>query len=765
MKKNTRKVIAAALSAAMLVSSFSVFAVDDGVTSDDLNTYSNPNAETTAELPTEETVELPEDEVIAEAAEDESTAEPTENELAEETAEEATESAEESIIEASAEPEQDVDVNSEHELTQSSEIQLFANYDSDKAPISPTGDGYRFDYNTKTLYISDASSYSTSTSGSEKKYGWYSCAIDLTNPDRTDTSYVKLSDTIVRICSVTEHIVIEEGVSEIGNYVFQNFATDFPNIESLSLPMTITAIGTNAFKDVDFVALNTDMSVFANIETIDNYSFNSCTFNDVKFSSLQKVGGSSGYGFTRSTFNSVELSENLTHLGSGAFYGVTIKSGNFRFPDCIKAIPYAVLQYSNVQNVYLGKNVNEISPYAFANSAIKNLYMYNTPIMIRDFCADNSSLSDVWYYGSESEKNANVSFQNHSNCLSFVNATWHYGLISSETTSITGISSNYTYTGSPIKPVPTVKIGEETLVSGIDYDITYANNINVGTSVVTVTGKDRYMGTVSKTFGIVAAPISNATVTFPDYITWQGEPCKPKTTVIVNGKTLVEERDFTIVYSNNNAVGTGKAAITGVGNYIGMTNAEFVILPFEPDSTYGYVDITDETIVSASMEGTFSYNGTAHMPKPMLVYHFVNPTTGTAIDYNMVEGKDFKIVSYENNINAGIANVVVEGIGVFQYNREVSFEIAPITTNDITIADISSIPYCKVDICPEPEIKIGDFVLTKDVDYELSYANNCNRGMATITVLGKSNLSGTIDKTFEITPHDGSQFVMMIVLI
>lgn len=128
----------------------------------------------------------------------------------------------------------------------------------------------------------------------------------------------------------------------------------------------------------------------------------------------------------------------------------------------------------------------------------------------------------------------------------------------------------------------------------------------------------------------------------------------------------------------------------------------------------------------------------------------------------MVEGEDFEIISYSNNVNAGTAKIVVEGIGAFENTRTITFNISPCELSEAAIADIPSFEYCKKDICPDVEIKVGDTVMTKDVDYELTYENNRNRGTATVTITGKGNLTGVTTKTFEITPRDGSKFVYII---
>ena len=62
--------------------------------------------------------------------------------------------------------------------------------------------------------------------------------------------------------------------------------------------------------------------------------------------------------------------------------------------------------------------------------------------------------------------------------------------------------SDKVYTGSEIKPVPTVKYEGNKLINGLDYTITYKNNKSVGKATVTFTGRGIYEGTLTKTFKI-----------------------------------------------------------------------------------------------------------------------------------------------------------------------------------------------------------------------------------------------------------------------
>lgn len=66
-----------------------------------------------------------------------------------------------------------------------------------------------------------------------------------------------------------------------------------------------------------------------------------------------------------------------------------------------------------------------------------------------------------------------------------------------------GLKASYSYTGSAIKPTPSVKLGTKILKNGTDYTVKYTNNVNVGLATVKITGKGLYAGTLTKTFKIL----------------------------------------------------------------------------------------------------------------------------------------------------------------------------------------------------------------------------------------------------------------------
>lgn len=79
-----------------------------------------------------------------------------------------------------------------------------------------------------------------------------------------------------------------------------------------------------------------------------------------------------------------------------------------------------------------------------------------------------------------------------------------------------------------------------------------------------------------------------------------------------------------------------------------------------------------------------------------------------------------------------------------------------VTPRDIADAQIdmkqTEYVYGGVEHNPKPIIEIDNKTLKINVDYELSYTNNRDCGAGTVTITGKGNYTGKVEKTFQITP-------------
>lgn len=128
--------------------------------------------------------------------------------------------------------------------------------------------------------------------------------------------------------------------------------------------------------------------------------------------------------------------------------------------------------------------------------------------------------------------------------------------------------STYQYSGKVCKPTAVVTVDGNILTQGKDYTIKYQNNKDAGTAFAIIKGKGSYVGSIVKEFTIEP---SNAEFTLKKPIaavTYNGKLKKPKVTVMVEGKTLKLNKDYTLSYTNNlQATDSAKVTVRGKGNY------------------------------------------------------------------------------------------------------------------------------------------------------------------------------------------------------
>lgn len=355
------------------------------------------------------------------------------------------------------------------------------------------------------------------------------------------------------------------------------------------------------------------------------------------------------------------------------------------------------------------------------------------------------------------------------------------------------------YTGSALMPDVVVKAGSKVLVKDVDYTVLYSNNTNVGTASVKVTGKGTYEGSYTTNFKIVSCAIGQAACSRIADQTYTGNAIQPSFTVTYNNKTLVKGTDYTVSFKNNVNIGTATVIITGKGNFEGNKEITFKIT--EP-SDISVDEIADQTYTGSALKPEVVVKaGTKVLKKSVdyYVYYRDNTNVGTATakitgrgNYKGSYTTTFKIVpcaisqvtireiadktysgkkiepyikltyknkslkrgtdytvSYDNNIDVGTATATITGIGNFMGTTAVSFKIVK-GTSKIKVSAISNQTFTGVEITPEVSVKEGTKKLTKDVDYKVSYANNINVGIATVTVTGIGSYDGTARKTFRI---------------
>ncbi|MBO4863898.1 MAG: hypothetical protein J5517_06010 [Eubacterium sp.] len=206
----------------------------------------------------------------------------------------------------------------------------------------------------------------------------------------------------------------------------------------------------------------------------------------------------------------------------------------------------------------------------------------------------------------------------------------------------------------------TVTLGEKTLKSDTDYEVSYSDNVNAGTATVTISGKSPfYKGSTNKTFSITGKPIPESAVSSLPDASFTNKQIKPEPEVIDNGITLEKGTDYELSYGQNTNVGTpGTVTIKGIGNYSGEVTKTFNILP---------VSIRKAFIAAISDR---NYTGVEIKPNPSLKYNGFGISQET--DYSL---------TYSDNINPGTATVVFTGIGNFKDSVTRTFTILePVTS-------------------------------------------------------------------------------------
>ena len=148
--------------------------------------------------------------------------------------------------------------------------------------------------------------------------------------------------------------------------------------------------------------------------------------------------------------------------------------------------------------------------------------------------------------------------------------------------------------------------------------------------------------------------ISKASVTLStSTYAYDGKAKTPSVTVKVGGKTLKNDTDYTVSYSNNTKVGTAKVTITGKGNYTGSVSKTYSIKNDFKKATVSGISTKAFTGKNITQSITVKYNGKT-----------------------LKKGTDYT-VSYSSNKNIGTATVKVAGKGSYTGTITKTFKINP----------------------------------------------------------------------------------------
>lgn len=264
--------------------------------------------------------------------------------------------------------------------------------------------------------------------------------------------------------------------------------------------------------------------------------------------------------------------------------------------------------------------------------------------------------------------------------------------------------------------------------------LTTAQPFDAGTYKVTASCEsESTIYTAEATFTVEPREIEAKDVAFDKELTYTGNELTQTVTVTVNGKTLTVGTDYTVSDLTGTEPGSYPATVAGTGNYTGEVTKSFTISKAQISSAAITYDA-----------GPYGYTGKEWKPEVAVSFNDAALTADT--DYT---------VSYENNINAGTAKIIITGIGDhFTGSTEKTFTINSAEISGCTFAPIADVTYNTKAHTPEVTVAISGRTLEADKDYTVSYASNGDAGTATVTVTGKGNFTGSANTTFTIAKAD-----------
>ena len=315
------------------------------------------------------------------------------------------------------------------------------------------------------------------------------------------------------------------------------------------------------------------------------------------------------------------------------------------------------------------------------------------------------------------------------------------GLLSLNDASVTlNELTSYIYDGNEKKPtVKEVKVGT-LVIPTTGYTVAYPDDvINTGTKTMTITGKGNYTGAATASYTITPKTVNKEMILLSsENLIYTGSIIKPTVTVKDGSKTLIENTDYTLTNEGGKEVGTYSLTITGKGNYTGTASRTFNII------TKG------ASVFSVSDIASVIYNGSEQEPDITVMDNSTSPATV------LTEGTHYT-VAYSNNKNVGSASVIVTGIGSYAGTVSKNFTILPKTLTGAMVT-LSATSFVFNSLAQKPEVIVDDknaanVSIITDYDYTILNNGGINVGdNHEVKVTGKGNYTGTVTKTYAITP-------------
>ena len=215
---------------------------------------------------------------------------------------------------------------------------------------------------------------------------------------------------------------------------------------------------------------------------------------------------------------------------------------------------------------------------------------------------------------------------------------------------------------------------------------------------------------------------------------YSGKDYKPEIVLKDLSGNSIDKKNYTVSYKNNKNAGTASVIVKGKGKvYKGSKTLYFTIQPKSIVKDYSIGKITDKKFTGGLITptATVSLNGTKK---------------------KLVNKKEYSL-SYENNLVAGTATVLVTGKGNYTGSLMSTFSIQTTPLGKgFSVKGLKTQKYTGSELKPTISLVYKNQTLVKERDYTVSYQNNVEIGKATVTIqaVEGSGLTGSMTKTFKI---------------
>ena len=364
-----------------------------------------------------------------------------------------------------------------------------------------------------------------------------------------NTVLEKISDGAFSGCSALSSIALPDSVTEIEKYAF--FETGLRNIQ---LPEKLTLIGAYAFcncKNLEQVQLPSQL------KELGNGAFSSCeNLTQIQLpAQLNKLGTDAFRNCT--SLDKIDIPAGLTQIESDTFCNtgltsVTLHEGltkieDWAFHDCLK-----------LKKIRIPKSVTYIGELALG-------IRYNRGNGAEEVVPGGFTVEG--YTGSAAERYVK-NVHRFENIYHVFFTDVKFVSIGGQTAAVTNISKTKisalktrAFTGKPLTQALTITYGGKKLVNGRDYTLTWNNNKNIGTASVTIKGKGKYNGSVTKKFRITVQKNAVYTVSRLKYKISNADTSGKGTVVFTGATDKAARKALTIPTKLLRAKGAGPKII------------------------------------------------------------------------------------------------------------------------------------------------------------------------------------------------------------